>query len=425
MKMMLKARGSRLNRASSRYLSSDYLPPLILFAVGITLNLIVVHQLCCIITTDSHEYTKLAENLVADHGFSLKDAPPYVPTAWRVPLYSFILAGLIKAFGSYEHIYRLQAVINTLTLLLIYKTVRSLAPRASPYLIILCILIFSLPTLPYAAGLLSEVFNGFFICLGTLLLIRDRYLLAGLSIGLAALLRPEALPFILILAVALRSPRRALPFILAAAVLIVPWLVRNYYLIGSVGPLDPICFYRNLVVGTSPQGFDDPVFKAGYNFEGGVATAEERSAYIALVKRVYYERWRAQPLVTFNLRWKPLLRVPLYGLENFIPPVEIKRLLLDGKYLTAGLRLLSMLLYGPVFLGFAFVGFWRSGMKARLLAIHFMVVMIIGLAIYIEPRYLVTSQLQLIPLFVIGLSASLNYYKGRSRLKERRVLPAG
>jgi F0F1-type ATP synthase assembly protein I len=78
------------------------------------------------------------------------------------------------------------------------------------------------------------------------------------------------------------------------------------------------------------------------------------------------------------------------------------------------LRLLSMLLYGPVFLGFAFIGFCRSGMKVRLLAIHFIVVMIIGFAIYIEPRYLVTSQLQLIPLLIIGLDAAVNYYKGRT-----------
>ena len=65
------------------------------------------------------------------------------------------------------------------------------------------------------------------------------------------------------------------------------------------------------------------------------------------------------------------------------------------------LRLVVMILYGPVFLGLTFIGFLRCG-KARRLVVPFTVMLIMGFVSYIEQRYLITSELLLIPLFVIG-----------------------
>ena len=378
---------------------SDARPPLVLLTVGLALNLFVVVLLCCNITWDSIEYVTLARNLVAGNGYSL-DA--LTPSGWRLPVYPLLLAALIKLFGSHESIYYLQAIVNTFTLLIVYKIARRLSPQTNPYLIVLSTLLFSLPLVASSAWLLTEGINAFLVCSAFLLLLKERYVFAGILFGLAALCRVENVVIALVLIILLRNLRHALAFALPLVLILTPWLVRNYSIYEKVTLTDPAYTVFNLAIGTSWEGVDDPLFLAAYRFRDG-GTNEERKAYTSLVVRTYFERWREHPLSVLLLKLRRTLKAPVYSLDSFLSEDDwaFGRLLKEHRYGPALLRLLVMILYGPVCLGLALIGFLRCK-KARRLAVPFAAMMIMGFVSYIEQRYLIASQLLLIPLFVMG-----------------------
>ncbi|HEX8774585.1 MAG TPA: hypothetical protein VF735_13510 [Pyrinomonadaceae bacterium] len=378
---------------------SDARPPLVLLIAGLALNLLVVALLCCNIAWDSVEYVTLARNLAAVNVYSL-DA--VTPSGWRLPVYPLILAGLIKLFGSHESIYYLQAIINTCTLLIVYRIARRLSPQTSPYLIVLSTLLLSLPLVASSAWLLTESVNAFLVCAAFLLLLKERYVFAGILFGLAALCRVENVVIALVLIILLRNLRHSLAFALPLVLILTPWLVRNYSIYERVTLTDPAYTVFNLAVGTSPEGVNDPLFLAAYRFRDG-GTNEERKAYTSLVIRTYFERWREHPLSVLALKLRRMLKAAAYSLDSFLSGDRwaFGRLLNERRYAPALLRLLVMILYGPVFLGLALIGFLRCR-RARRLVIPFAVMMTTGFVSYIEQRYLIASQLLLIPLFVIG-----------------------
>jgi hypothetical protein len=385
----------------------DARPPLVLLITGLALNLLIVALLCCNTTWDSLEYATLARNLAAGNGYSLD---PVTPSGWRLPVYPLLLALLIKLFGSYDSIYYLQALINTCTLLIVYKIARRLSPQTNRYLIVLSTLLLSIPLVASSVWLLTEGVNAFLVCSAFLLLLKERYVFAGALFGLAALCRVENIVIALVLIVLLRNLRHSLALVLPLVLILAPWLVRNYSIYGKVTLTDPAYTVFNLAVGTSWEGVDDPLFLAAYRFRDG-GTNEERKAYTSLVVRTYFERWRAEPLSVLLLKLRRTLKAPLYGLDNFLSEDHwaFERLLREHRYGPALLRLLVMILYGPVFLGLACIGFLRCR-KARRLAVPFAVMMTMGFVSYIEQRYLIASQLLLIPLFVIG-ATRLRYLK--------------
>lgn len=393
------------DRKASALFGRASLPPAILFTVGLIIHFLTIHLLCCNVTPDSYEYTRLSNNLVAGHGFSLNDAPPFIPSAWRLPVYPLILSALIKVFGTYEYIYHLQAIINTSTFLIVYKIARYLTPKVNPYLIISCILVFSLPLIASSMSLMTEAVNTFLVCATFLFLLRRYYFTAGLFIGIAALCRAENVLVAIALILCLQNFKNSTMFALAISLIIFPWIVRNYYSLNKLTMADPAYLASGMAAGTSEAGVYDPIYQGIYQFIDGRAPVE-RDAYVAFVRKIYVERWREHPLQIFMLKSKRLVRATLYGLDSFLSEDNwaFGRLMSEHKYLPIALRLITMFLYGPVLLGFAYLGFLHSNGKARILAVHFLVMMALGFVVFIQQRQLIASQFLLIPLFVMGIS---------------------
>jgi 4-amino-4-deoxy-L-arabinose transferase-like glycosyltransferase len=198
---------------------------------------------------DTGSYLNPALNLLAGRGFSQQQAPPYTPDAIRTPLYSFFIVALYAIFGQHSLIIAgaqvfLSAITAGLTYLLGTRLLPEQEARAGGSLLAL-----SLGSIVYALYILTET-------LFTLLLLgivwmlvayrktaQGRWLVGGgVLTGLAALCRPIALPFLLIaapLAGFARQGRwyqRALTAVLllvVACLVIAPWMVRNYRLVGS------------------------------------------------------------------------------------------------------------------------------------------------------------------------------------------------
>jgi 4-amino-4-deoxy-L-arabinose transferase-like glycosyltransferase len=229
-------------------------------------------------SVDARGYDLLARNLLAGHGFSLQDAPPYQPDGLRTPLYPLFVAAVYALAGPQPAaVAVVQALLDSLTTLLVAAiAARSLGRRAG----IAAALLYALTPVQwrYAAALLAETPLAFLIsltlwlfCLLTVdrprpalshLLTRDRQIpfpslsiaiACGAVAGLAALCKPNLAGLALILAVAafwaLRRPHHqgrvpepikarrgagslAAAILLTALAVTSPWILRNWATFG-------------------------------------------------------------------------------------------------------------------------------------------------------------------------------------------------
>jgi 4-amino-4-deoxy-L-arabinose transferase-like glycosyltransferase len=198
---------------------------------------------------DTGSYLTPALNLLAGHGFSQRQVPPYTPDAIRTPLYSFFIVALYAIFGQHPLVIAgAQVFLSAMTVGLTYLLGTRLLPEQEARVGGL-LLALSLGSVVYALYVLTET-------LFTLLLLgivwalvayrktaHGRWLIGGgVLAGLAALCRPVALPFLLIAAplAGLAHQGRWYQRALTAALLLVvvclvvaPWMIRNYRLLGS------------------------------------------------------------------------------------------------------------------------------------------------------------------------------------------------
>lgn len=396
----MKARGQRF-AASVRgaMVKKDYL---VLLGVSLALNLLTLHFFCCT-DVDGIEYFRLAVNLADGRGLSVSLAEPFLPAAFRGPVYPAILALFIKLFGTYTYIFIFQAIINTLTIFIIYKIIRRLSPDAHPQLTVFCLLIFSLQLISYASSLSTETVNAFLGVMAFYLLLRKDVFYAGLVFGLAVLCRPENLFILLMAAICLWKPRHTLTFMASALLVAAPWMVRNYRAFGAVN--DPALTACNLIAGT-PAFWTDPLYLEAFRHMRGYSSQEERDSYLMRARRAYIERWSAQPVKLFTLKVKALGRSMLYGLEGFIVGTESPWSFHSANRSLPHLfiRFLVILLYGPVFFGLVIAGLWRHFRRETIfLAIPFVVMVGLGIVAYVDHRHLMFSRVLLIPLFIVGL----------------------
>jgi hypothetical protein len=397
----MKAHGQRIaTRVRGAIVKKEYL---VLIGISLALNLLALHLFCCT-DVDGIEYFRLAVNLVDGKGLSVSLDEPFLPAAYRGPVYPAILAVFIKLFGTYKYIFVFQAIINTLTIFIVYKIIRRLAPNANPTITIFCLLLFSLQLISYAPSLSTEAVNAFLGVTAFYLLLRKDIFYAGLVFGLAVLCRPENLFILLLVAVCIWMPRQTLTLIASALLLVAPWMVRNYRAFGTLN--DPALTACNLIAGTSPAFWNDPLYLEAFRHMRGYSSQEERDSYLIRARRAYIERWSAQPVRLLALKIKALGRSLLYSLEGFImgtespwsfhAPQRSLPLLL--------IRFLVMLLYGPVFFGLVIAGLWRHFRRETIfLAIPFVVMIGIGIVAYVDHRHLMFSRILLMPLFILGL----------------------
>lgn len=198
---------------------------------------------------DSPMYVELASNLLNNHVFSMTPVPPYVPHVFRTPGYPIFLASFqYLGLENPYWIILVQELIYAATITIFYYFGKGLFDKN----IIRGGLIFLLldpAGLAYPKLLLTEALFLPFLVLGILLIghylkqHNSRYLIvAGIAMGLGAIIRPGIIYFPLVIAITLiafdfRNKKKWLHagmLVLVFTIIFSPWLIRNYYHFGKV-----------------------------------------------------------------------------------------------------------------------------------------------------------------------------------------------
>lgn len=211
---------------------------------------------------DTGSYLQPALNLLAGHGFSQQEAPPFTPDLRRTPAYPLFIALIYGVFGQHPlFVAGAQVLISAVTAGFAYFLGRQLLTGREARLGGL-LLALSLGAIVYSVYLLTET-------LFTLLLLGVSYALAihrakgqkrwlvggGLLAGMAMLCRPIALFYTPLVALLILFGHRGrwregiwatLPFLGVITVVVAPWLLRNYQVIGS--PMLSTISSRNLLL---------------------------------------------------------------------------------------------------------------------------------------------------------------------------------
>ena len=217
--------------------------------------------------SDASGYDQIAANLVAHAAFSVADQPPYLPDAFRTPLYPYFLAAIYWIAGrSYVAVVVVQCLLSLATVGLVFKLGSVIGGRAAGLAAAL-IAALDVGQIIHANLLLTETIYTLLLVLALVVLWRllagGRLWLAagaGVLLGLGTLCRPVALylPLALAaLAVAVmqtgwRRRLAAAGLLLAAyALTLAPWLARNQLIFGAPRL-------------SSIQGYNLLFFNAGY-----------------------------------------------------------------------------------------------------------------------------------------------------------------
>jgi len=197
------------------------------------------------------EMGRIARSIATGHGFSSPTDLDTGPTAWMPPIYPYILAGIFKLFGVYSAasawvILAFNSLAEALTCLTIYRIGERIfgvvVARASAWVWALFPYIIYWPVRVVYETSLST----FLLSLAVLLTLRLSdgtsrrrvWLDFGLLWGLIVLTNPalvSMLPFCLVFVLYQRPQQIAggLLCVLTTALVVSPWLVRNYEVFGK------------------------------------------------------------------------------------------------------------------------------------------------------------------------------------------------
>ena len=241
---------------------------------------------------DAHLYHCIAYNLYNGNGFSGTDdgttygtskerkTTEYEPAVNRGPVYPFFIYTIYKFFGDTEamesfgtwhknwHRVRIaQCILDAFICILVFFIVRLICPQSIwPAFISAFIYAFSFYNIYYTRTLLSESVTTFLLALAVLFFVlgikSERTIwsfLGGSSFGLVVLSRVEYAPFILLLAIFFFFTRQRLLsiaikkgiiFLIGAALVIGPWMVRNYTILKKPAVITIGSLGNNLFWGT-------------------------------------------------------------------------------------------------------------------------------------------------------------------------------
>jgi hypothetical protein len=317
------------------------------------------------IAGDAAEYRAYADSLASSGRFE----GPHGTRGTRMPGYPLFLAALEKTAGpSTRAVQRTQCVLGALTCLLIFLWARTLL---EPPWALAC----GLAAAGYydlvapASWTLTECLYSFLLAASFCALsraelpARRRALLGGLGLGLTALVRPEVMPFsVLILAAApflLRDfPRRAAALALAAFVAVGSlWVARNALVFGRFVPVSTVGGY-NLYLGLrlpldaqglnlgprheAPEGLGeldrDADFRRAYSdLRRATPPLRRAKAYLFNLLTVYYPflpayDWTYALLVPFWLfgLWRARLRPELWPAAGLVGGLSVVFAFLAG-----------------------------------------------------------------------------------------------
>jgi 4-amino-4-deoxy-L-arabinose transferase-like glycosyltransferase len=207
---------------------------------------------------DEPRYTVPAINMLAGRGFSSDVHEPYLPSEHTVPLYPVFIATIYAIFGEHNLVVRIaQSALDIITCLLVAFVSFNLAPGPLRKLAALSTLIIygclSWFTVYWTRYILTETLAMFLTMLAVALSVwasrgqRSRWLIVGMVCGLALLTRADSILLVsaFLLFLVLQTVRRRssasvvapLFFCAALALVLAPWIVRNYLAFKKFQPL--------------------------------------------------------------------------------------------------------------------------------------------------------------------------------------------
>jgi len=223
---------------------------ILIFVLALFFRLIFIFTLGPIFTPDSPGYDTTAWNIVIGYGYSNSISSPFRPMISRTPTYIFFLAGLYFFFGrDYFTVILVQQLIGVLLAVTTYLLGEHIFDRRVGLWSSIVIAIN--PTLAFYGNIiLTETLSIFLLSLTVLFLSKGlkysslRYFAAsGAVLGILVLCRPSFQLFfvaiLLLLVYSLRDIKRILLVascvVVPMAIVISPWIVRNYLTFHYVG----------------------------------------------------------------------------------------------------------------------------------------------------------------------------------------------
>lgn len=229
-------------------------------AVAIVLRLIVVG----VSSSDIHtiEDFRIASNLAEGHGFSFDLL--LGPTAYKAPAYPAVLAGIMLIVGvSATPIVTavLQAIIGGLSVVLMHRIVRLLTTSETAALGSAALLALHPSYIVYPRVLEPTLWTVALSMIVFLALQQRRWVRAGIVSGLVVLFQPVAIGVLLVLAAIhlRRSWGPVITIVCCAALVILPWTLRNAIVFGRFIPVkSPV--WMNVYEGFLPEnsGLQEP-----------------------------------------------------------------------------------------------------------------------------------------------------------------------
>lgn len=197
-------------------------------------------------------YYEIAQNIIAGHGYSAAQEPPYALTSYRTPGMPYFIVALQFLFGTSLAVIMAHIVLGSIVPLLGMSIARYLTEKRAIAVMTGVFLALEPTGVMFSTVLLSETVFTFFFLLSLLYLfraIRDQALaplcLSAFLLGMSTLVRPpvEYLPVVIIALLLWKARARlsraaflhaglyALIFLLTLS----PWLYRNYRAFGVFG----------------------------------------------------------------------------------------------------------------------------------------------------------------------------------------------
>jgi hypothetical protein len=203
------------------------------------------------ISSDEKDYLQLAHSIRMEQSYSSDGSP----TAYRPPGYPAFIAVLMSIIPSATFVLIVQALLETLLCLLLYRT-GTAAGGAAVGFTAMCIWAFFpssilMPGLMMSETVLTVILFG---ALSAMLMMPKRMVLTGLLVGAGVLIKPQmAVPAAaLTVWLAFRGEwKRSMLFAGTVLVLITPWLVRNAAVFGE--PLLTTNGGVNFWIGNNPE----------------------------------------------------------------------------------------------------------------------------------------------------------------------------
>jgi hypothetical protein len=363
---------------------------------------------------DAAGYTTLATNLASLHGYSVAHTAPYVASDIRVPAYPALLAVAFAINTSHWSVIILNALLGTLSTLLIWPLSRGLGltQKRALWATGMAALFFS--TASIADSALSENLSiPAVLALVTFVLVRPPHSRLALFAGgsmlawVVALTRDELVAFVVLVAIVAgrRAHLRAVGSVALVLCFLVgsgAWVVRNEIQVHRTEYVDSV-MTEQVFMATLDGTIKNPLYiKAEHLIDEPQIAPAERTAYghqvNAYVKNDVEHHFPSFVRNKAHYLIASIIPVPIYSLTNRLGWL-IWSLFLVVEY---------------VFATLTGVRWWRAGRKADVVSIAVFPVFILCCELIFAPlsRYWLPATLLLIPPAIEGVATA---FANRSR----------